>query len=303
MLLRLSLLVTAVVLLSSCSSGSGDSNGGGVGAAGSGPGGDTSAHGPRDISACQRPDGRFDFQCCQDGGVSSDPSGEDSKACCAGSARVTPADYQTQCECHDTVVGCGAECLGTVQCGHGDYSDACGSCLQSAGCGSQALAQCKNDENCAWYLACVDEWAHKCSEPGGTDCSGTCAYLSSDSQNCGSCGHACKTTELCASGACTCDTSLYTECTQGCVDTKNDALNCGACDAACPGDAPYCWSGQCWCAGGGANGPSCPGIYETGCCGGGVFLGCKLLDSDAQNCGSCGHACSAGQSCLKGKCQ
>lgn len=39
-------------------------------------------------------------------------------------------------------------------------------------------------------------------DPGQTECSGFCADLTSDSNNCGSCGHACAGAQTCSNGSC-----------------------------------------------------------------------------------------------------
>jgi hypothetical protein len=42
----------------------------------------------------------------------------------------------------------------------------------------------------------------------------------------------------------------------------------------------------------------CPSSFETMC-----PSGCVLLNSDDQNCGKCGLACTSGQICFAGSCQ
>jgi hypothetical protein len=66
-----------------------------------------------------------------------------------------------------------------------------------------------------------------------TSCGGTCTTTSSDSNNCGTCGHVCNTAggESCVSGVCTC--SSGTDCSGTCVVISTDANNCGSCGHKC----------------------------------------------------------------------
>lgn len=47
-----------------------------------------------------------------------------------------------------------------------------------------------------------DGGAVKCSSSFETNCSGKCVFLGSDEKNCGSCGRACPTGDVCFSGDC-----------------------------------------------------------------------------------------------------
>lgn len=91
-------------------------------------------------------------------------------------------------------------------------------------------------------FACGSSGGHEC--PAGlTMCCSTCgdnyycSSLTSDSANCGACGAACATGEICMQGAC------CTPCgATACVDTKTDPQNCGACGVTC---ATACAGGTC----------------------------------------------------------
>jgi hypothetical protein len=93
-------------------------------------------------------------------------------------------------------------------------------------------------------------------------------------------------------------------CNYSCADLKSDSENCGACGIACPAGT-QCESG--YCNGLRACGPGTANGYcdvDAGlsfiCCPG---VGCVDTGTDPQNCGSCGQACAAGQSCRFGGCQ
>jgi hypothetical protein len=81
-----------------------------------------------------------------------------------------------------------------------------------------------------------------------------------------------------------------------CTSIESDSSNCGACGHVCHvvhGTAG-CMAGQCViaaCDGGFAD---CDGIFAGGCS--------YTPNSDAQNCGICGHSCLGG-ACLAGRCQ
>src|SRR3954471_6908339 len=111
----------------------------------------------------------------------------------------------------------------------------------------------------------------KCSKdskcPSGESCcSRTCTDLKTDTNNCGSCGHACVSGESCCSGTCT---PLVT------------TSNCGSCGTACT--APT--NGSVTCSGG-----SCVITCDSGYfnCGD----QCVNTSTDVNNCGCCGTTCT-----------
>jgi hypothetical protein len=75
------------------------------------------------------------------------------------------------------------------------------------------------------------------------------------------------------------------------LSRNQNAGNCTA-DADCSGGC--CAFGQCV-----APGENCANTLSLICCPG---VGCKLLDSDPNNCGACGKVCPNGQICQGGQC-
>jgi hypothetical protein len=93
-------------------------------------------------------------------------------------------------------------------------------------------------------------------DAGGTDSAigptgdAGCGDVSSDKQDCGTCGHPCKTsvahaTPACVNSACTfACTAGYSVCGGACVDPQSDSSNCGACGTVCE-NGTTCTAGQC----------------------------------------------------------
>jgi hypothetical protein len=90
-----------------------------------------------------------------------------------------------------------------------------------------------------------------CTCPGSaTACGGVCQDLTSDTNNCGSCGMNCPTGQTCCNGTC--------------VDLATNGANCGACGHACATN--LCLHGACDCQNLAVNCPagcSC-GVREEG---------------------------------------
>jgi len=121
---------------------------------------------------------------------------------------------------------------------------------------------------------------------GQTLCSFVCVNLDEHPLNCGSCGNACPTGQVCSSGECSADCSSGTElCGTLCVDTLTDVRHCGYCDNACPsepGSTPVCIGGGC----------STICALGTADCNFSSSDGCETdTRTDVTNCGMCERAC------------
>lgn len=83
---------------------------------------------------------------------------------------------------------------------------------------------------------------------GLVDCAGACVDTQADGSNCGTCGVACATGELCSGGTCTAAgcPGAELECAQACVDVQTNSAHCGACDQPCAA-GEQCMAGSCQC--------------------------------------------------------
>ncbi len=192
--------------------------------------------------------------------------------------------------------GCGILCAGGAACQQGKCP---GGTMTDGGVGGMGgnLAICKNSA-------------------GGPNC----VDLFHDVENCGTCGHACPTTQYCASGVCGTPPSIT--CPVGflacgdlaaggktfCADPKSDARNCGACGNVCA--SLNCQNGVCATStstdGGatmaGADAGACPASTPYMCPNGGGGSYCTDFVHDANNCGACGKVCAGGLACVQGTC-
>jgi Cys-rich repeat protein len=134
-------------------------------------------------------------------------------------------------------------------------------------------------------------------EPGFADCNmrpedGCEVSLNSDARNCGTCGTACPSGQVCQMGRCSMVCMPpQTLCGTTCTTLATDANNCGACGRACP-TGQVCIGGACQ--------PNC-GAGETNCSG-----VCVNTITNVTNCGRCGNACprpaNAAPTCAAGAC-
>jgi hypothetical protein len=96
-----------------------------------------------------------------------------------------------------------------------------------------------------------------------------CVDLKTNASNCGACGNYCDDNKICCNGAC--------------VDPTDESYDCETCGCINGG---VCQNGTCQCT----NGQTyCKDI-------------CTYIDTDANNCGTCGNVCPPGQCCVGGQC-
>jgi hypothetical protein len=133
-------------------------------------------------------------------------------------------------------------------------------------------------------------------------CNGQCLDFTTDHGNCGKCGNACLTSEVCQGGECACapgqllcgpsalpSSDAGVQATASCVDPMSDPGNCGRCGNACI-------------AGSGCQGGACVCLGAETLCGSGANLTCAVLSNDHDHCGACTTTCAAGGSCQDGAC-
>ena len=120
-------------------------------------------------------------------------------------------------------------------------------------------------------------------------CAGTNCLLG-DCNLCSAKGAACSTKRPC------CRETRTTCCNELCVDTRTNRNHCGQCGRVCRRGS-YCSRSKC-CPDGtvNRNGLCCP-FTHVNCKG-----ECVNLQSDRNNCGSCGQKCADNSICSKGKC-
>lgn len=205
-----------------------------------------------------------------------------------------------------------------------------GACLcepNRADCNATTKDGCETDvasdpDNCAGCsVACSGN--HMATRTCSNGCDGTCQpgygdcnadkqsdgceiQISANADHCGACGVSCSDNNIqatCVAGLCAgkCQPK-FNDCNAdkqlgGCEsDSRSDADNCGACGVECSGDhvVPACVDGKC--------GGACKAGFAD-CNLNKQRDGCEIdTHSDEQNCGGCGQACAAGESCAAGTC-
>jgi len=212
---------------------------------------------------------------------------------------------------------CGTACSDGEVCSQGKCATSCGGGTKL--CGS-TCADTKNDpQNCGGCNTkcgngevCNSGSCSNTCASGQTFCGGDsgtpyCANTHTDNANCGGCGITCGTGQICDNGTCanSCggdDAGTDTLCTPDgglayCANTKTDNANCGGCGVTC-GNGQVCTNGAC-----ANNCASTDGGVETLCTPDGGAPYCANTDSDNQNCGACGTACTQNQKCVSGACK
>lgn len=203
-------------------------------------------------------------------------------------------------------VTCTPEPCGTRVCG----TDGCG-----GSCG-----MCENGE------ACSREGTCGCPPPE-LPCGGVCVDPRSTDEHCGGCDMPCPFGLHCSARVCASNCTVLgtRDCGGGCIDILADVTNCGGCGTVCPAEAA-CTQGQCTDPEGevvipemtmdpapmgsqtpaqepGAA-PTCSGDQCLSCPQDFTLCGtiCSRTATDVENCGGCGNACAAGQTCSAGVC-
>lgn len=186
---------------------------------------------------------------CENGQcVSTCSSGQ---TCCVGQCLRC---CQSTCN-HATGLCTGTECSASETCcPDGTCADLQGDVMNCGACGHtcneiEACIQgtCQEDCRAADAPPCADG-SMCCPSALGRY---ACIDISSDPQNCGSCGNECDPGEtcsdgICGTGPCHGETCLPSEtcCPDGCRDLTNP-YNCGQCGNVCPDDASNCVNGAC----------------------------------------------------------
>jgi hypothetical protein len=142
-------------------------------------------------------------------------------------------------------------------------------------------------------------------------CNDRCTDPRMDRENCGVCGRACASSELCQNGACIPNCAAGERLCAGaagdagadagaarCTSLQTDRMNCGACGTVC-GTDQVCADGACtFMCTGTTTECSTPAPMD-----GGALRYCAELMTDRANCGACGNTCQEGYSCQAGRCR
>ena len=190
----------------------------------------------------------------------------------------------------------------------------------SAHCGACNYACANNPAANAVSNTCKDGVCQYTCDSGYINCGGSTASqikcvkttdMQTDGQNCGACGKVCGAEEACVGGKC-----VQNSCSGNTPDlcvvngqnvckrvNGNDADHCGACNYKCSNN-PVANATSNTCSNG-----VCQYICNSGYtnCGGvtAASINCIKttdLQTDGQNCGSCGNVCGAGKACVNGQC-
>jgi hypothetical protein len=210
--------------------------------------------------------------------------------------------------CNNGVCSCASCQTGWGDC-NGNPGDGCESQLNTlTNCGAcgTPCARANATATCASGACLIASCNAGYGNCDGVDSNGCETNLQMNLSNCGTCGHACSTTNgsaSCSLGVCAiacnagwgnCDGVIG----NGCEAQLNTILNCGACGTACTNA-----NGTTSCSGG-ACVPICGAGYAN--CDGNPNNGCETnLQTSTNNCGACGTACAnpnGTTSCVSGVC-
>jgi hypothetical protein len=143
--------------------------------------------------------------------------------------------------------------------------------------------------------SCVEGACVSTCTSGYLDCDGVASngcetQVANNRLQCGACGHACASDQICASGVCVGCATGFSVCGNTCVSFSSDAANCGGCGLACvspPHGYGVCVAGGCAIA--------CNSGYLD--CDGVSLNGCEVSAKAQTSCGACGVFCGAGEIC------
>ena len=214
------------------------------------------------------------------------------------------------CEVNDCDNGqtlCG---LGVCRTVDGNDADNCGSC--GFECAEHPISTATSNTCLGGVCQYVCKPEYETCSGGTTAESINCVLRSSlqtDPNNCGACGNKCNSNQSCVGGLCQDNTCTGGKILCGMGDCRtvdgNDEENCGACGYKCSENpithatSDVCSNGICQ--------YTCDEGYSQ--CSVGVTAASIIcvktsdMQLDPNNCGSCGHKCDPGESCVSGSCQ
>ena len=208
-----------------------------------------------------------------------------------GSGGACALPDNVPCGSSGSVLCCGGSCIDITADAHN-----CGSCGNACPAGASCAAAPGGAGVCLLADCSGASYGASCQAPGGDGGIGSCCasgcVADHDPQNCGGCGVVCAQGAQCAGNQCSAPCQAG-GCPAGLVCTQPGS---GLESAQVP--AAACLSPSC---AGGLDGQPCSLSPNAGgnCCGG----SCVDMDTDPNNCNSCGTACATGSICYLGTCE